>query len=61
MNNLLLEDALDALNWQGGTRKQVLDVILAAREVQAERQIAETTGDWLSMSKYLDRLDDCFK
>ena len=56
-----LEECLVALNWAGGTRKQVVCVIRAAREVQAERHIAEATGDWSSMGKYLDRLDDCFK
>lgn len=55
-----LEEALNALKWQGGTRQQVLCVIAAARDVASARKEAEITGHYDDLPKYLNVLEDCF-
>jgi len=53
-------DALKALNWQGGTRRQVLRVLSAARDVNCESKTAELTGDYEKLPLLLDALEYAF-
>lgn len=55
--NTFLEDAIKELRWQGGTQKQVLNFIYAARNVAAENKRAELTGDYSRLSEYLNKLE----
>lgn len=55
-----LEEAVKALNWQGGTKHQVLCVLSAARDVANERKYAELTGNYEELPRYLNALEDCF-